>query len=569
MASNGSASTEEENNLAYLLDEGKVKTLEELETRMERHQDLNLFEPNRWGRTSLMIACLKGFNEIVEFLLYKGANANEKDAKELNTPLHFACQFHNLMYSAYSPTYKLSNYGESCHARKKDIVQLLIDSGAEVCRNSDGFLPVHCAALYGMGDLVDYFINKDSLTNEDGLKALELLAVSQSVGLFMFSEAHRSFVEAILLRHELGCLVETTTPSELEIDLGCRECTTFAEIQKLKTDDAAMFINGILVGDRVLPEKFKKICLWDNLLYPNYHADLFLGACSYGLKLESSSQLEAGTVLDGLERFISDADDFYQTNHGDTVVDKVISYLEMYPDILQNVEDEAVKNESYLITMSLGKMFAVIMKQYSDVVFERVLKAVASILKAFRECISRMDIGDDDYADSASIYLLDSATMYYQDENIGVKERRSIIVKTNHALLALLQYEPPEGTVTSGLEPILHTTSQFLFEEENFDVIHSIIHTLIRHGSRPDEQSRYGWTAKDRAEGISCEFERQHPEFEAILALLCKPTQPLSLQELSARTVIKHRIPYSLLTIPSTVYNFLMGDDYYMYEYKK
>ena len=27
-------------------------------------------------------------------------------------------------------------------------------------------------------------------------------------------------------------------------------------------------------------------------------------------------------------------------------------------------------------------------------------------------------------------------------------------------------------------------------------------------------------------------------------------------------SLVKHRIPYSLMTIPSTVYNFLRGDDY-------
>ena len=36
MASNGSASTEQENNLAYLLDQGKVKILQELKTSIER-----------------------------------------------------------------------------------------------------------------------------------------------------------------------------------------------------------------------------------------------------------------------------------------------------------------------------------------------------------------------------------------------------------------------------------------------------------------------------------------------------------------------------------------------------
>ena len=106
-------------------------------------------------------------------------------------------------------------------------MQLLIDSGAEVCRSSDGFLPVHCATLCGMADLVDYFMNKDCVTNEDRLNALELLGVSQSVGLSNYSEAHRCFLAATLLCHELGCLVETSTPSDLEIDSGMQKVHHF------------------------------------------------------------------------------------------------------------------------------------------------------------------------------------------------------------------------------------------------------------------------------------------------------------------------------------------------------
>ena len=64
MASNGSASTEEENNLAYLNDQGKVKSLWELITIIETF--LNIFQPDRWGRTSLMIACLQGSKDIVK-----------------------------------------------------------------------------------------------------------------------------------------------------------------------------------------------------------------------------------------------------------------------------------------------------------------------------------------------------------------------------------------------------------------------------------------------------------------------------------------------------------------------
>ena len=70
-------------------------------------------------------------------------------------------------------------------------------------------------------------------------------------------------------------------------------------------------------------------------------------------------------------------------------------------------------------------------------------------------------------------------------------------------------------------------------------------------------------TPKDVAIDTAIDFRRKHAEMEAILALLSKPTEPLSLQELAARTVLQKKIPYSLETVPFTVYNFLRGDDYY------
>ena len=56
----------------------------------------------------------------------------------------------------------------------------------------------------------------------------------------------------------------------------------------------------------------------------------------------------------------------------------------------------------------------------------------------------------------------------------------------------------------------------FLFKEENFDIVHSIIHILLRHGCCPYERSVYGMTARSLAEDIASSYEQAHAEFEAI-----------------------------------------------------
>ena len=63
--------------------------------------------------------------------------------------------------------------------KKEEIIKLLFDHGAVLERNSLGFLPIHCAALFAMEKIVDYFITREPVTDADRLLAMEVLGVSQ------------------------------------------------------------------------------------------------------------------------------------------------------------------------------------------------------------------------------------------------------------------------------------------------------------------------------------------------------------------------------------------------------
>ena len=273
---------------------------------------------------------------------------------------------------------------------KNDIVQLLCEHGAEVIHNSNGFLPAHFAALFGMSELVDFFTMEECMTSEDRLKTLELLGVAQSVGFKQHAKAHCSFLAANLLRHETGCLLPTTTPTELEKALGCRESTTVAELQRIKKDKSAMIIQGILVGERILPKELKDDCLWKNLFYPeNIHApgkEIILDACAYGLKLETDSQMTLGTVLSCLQYFANSQIGYEELSHQDTILHRVMLQLEEYPKILKNAEIDTLQDQAYDITDTLGDLVvAVILKPYRNDIFEKILRAAAVVMKACEE----------------------------------------------------------------------------------------------------------------------------------------------------------------------------------------
>ena len=543
-----------EENLGDLLIGRVVKDLQGLEAKIN-DCTVELFRVCKWSISPLMVACLLGYKDIVKFLLDKGANAKEKCTEEMNTPLHYACMMREYIEGGWLQTELYFPCEEDVFTKKEEIIKLLFDHGAVLERNSLGFLPIHCAALFAMEKIVDYFITRDPVTDADRLLAMEVLGVSQSVSYAESSKAHATFVGTLLFRHDNGCELAPFS-SELGQHFECKECTTFDELYRLN-DKSAMIIHGLLVGDRVLPEKLKQKCLWPIMLLPRYELEKYLCACQYGLELEMSSRLAVGTVLGGIKDLLWEDSDYELQR---PQLHQIASCIEKYNEIFMIVEPgrivEHISDHSGVFSSILKDLSWRYLRsrQSFDVLFEPTIGAIKVY---YTEQISAYE------KYSVTENLFDCLREMYDSNYVSSEDMRNLLVLWNHVLPILLKYgHKVHRKNLEDCSTMLSEIMTFLSEEKNVGVICAMTRKLVRHGCPIGAKNYAGRTAKDEALVAAEKVEIDHPEFDEILTLLSEPSEVLSLRELSARCVLRSRIPYSLQTVPSTVYDFLNGEDF-------
>ena len=149
--------------------------LGEIQNFLLEHSYVGLDDVDRNGKTILMNACMLEREDVVSFLLEKGADPNKK-CKELNTAMHFACHVKDV--------HSRSNYSYPHHRERKcfRLVKMLLKHDATLEPNIYGWNPACYAAITGSCEVVEYLINQRAvLSASEKIKVLETLVFALSV----------------------------------------------------------------------------------------------------------------------------------------------------------------------------------------------------------------------------------------------------------------------------------------------------------------------------------------------------------------------------------------------------
>ena len=151
--------------------------------------NMTIDEGDEKGRTPLMIACLYGNIDVVEYLLQRGAGVNTECAQLRNTPLHYTCKWEDGGF----PRASSIGFGRGpVLAEKVAIATVLLDRGAVYKANSLGLTPICYAGLHQMKDLVNLFVyGMESKEPVDGSIRNEKIKGLQSLGItYVFDYYH-------------------------------------------------------------------------------------------------------------------------------------------------------------------------------------------------------------------------------------------------------------------------------------------------------------------------------------------------------------------------------------------
>ena len=281
-------------------------SLSEIQESLSKNH-LGVDDADGQGRTVLMNACRLGRTDVARILLENGADPNKK-CKQLNTPLHYACYVEYVHEPSYFRLHGRSTLKNYCEAEDEDLdlVEMLLSYGATLEPNIHGWNPACYAAIIGYRNVLEYLINNQraAMSGVDKLAALEILVFTLSVLQQDFILAYEYLFRVLNFRFEKGLPLHKNGPSQLEDCLEQRECLVPADVYRIRNLEHIK-IQGLLIGDRVLPIIIKDTCLWERLFltYFSRSKHNFFRICDVILSLEEKGKVPIGTVLVELAKY--------------------------------------------------------------------------------------------------------------------------------------------------------------------------------------------------------------------------------------------------------------------------
>ncbi|KAI1722404.1 ankyrin repeats (3 copies) domain-containing protein [Ditylenchus destructor] len=253
---------------------------------------VNVNEPSPEGITPLHNACRYGHLEIVELLIENNADVElistvAEDELSLETPLMIACSQQHVKVVEYllSTNIDVNRCSKSgltplhiaVNRKNEQLICLLLNAGAKLIKSETGDTPLTDAALSGYPDIMKLLLRNASVREEcDAWKLLGTVAVEHD----QLESALEHWRMAILNKEKViedGNLVAkidwTKFVDSRKRVYGdySREATSPEEVDKLDGNVEAIYIEALLIRERVLGDNhFKTFSFLDLYALKNY-----------------------------------------------------------------------------------------------------------------------------------------------------------------------------------------------------------------------------------------------------------------------------------------------------------
>ena len=178
----------------------------------------------------LSLAAYKGHCSLVEYLIQRGVDVNQKISCGW-TALH-AC----------------------AESNQVNMIDVLLKHGAKITKNEDNMTPLMIPALKGMSDTVEYFVEKTDCSRNDKIDALELLATTFAV---MSNHDLEKAFHYLRKAMEERYMNKTNTvikraQSSVPAYNNWIECWNLCELEAIKTNSEALQMECLAIRERLL-----------------------------------------------------------------------------------------------------------------------------------------------------------------------------------------------------------------------------------------------------------------------------------------------------------------------------
>eukprot|EP00057_Strongylocentrotus_purpuratus_P002863 XP_003725398.1 PREDICTED: uncharacterized protein LOC100888333 [Strongylocentrotus purpuratus] len=518
-------------DLASLIDKGDIRDVDDVKQYLACSGDpAGVDRTNSAGQTPLMLSCLHGWKDIVNFLLEAGADPNLTCTVHGSSALHYACENENdvKLQCRENPNYP-KEFKEQV-VKINNIVEVLFHHGAVLQVNKDGLSPACVAALNSFKDVVTFFASSSvvAMQTADKVKAYELLGVSQAV----FDKHHA--IDACESFHLAASLHSSedieVTPCHVNSDLDAWFIEMMNKKNASESEEFEVKVKAFIVGLQCLPANIKvEYNLW-NALAGCAEDALFGGKDTENgynmlvalIKEEMMEENLLGTVMKMMDESTA------------TLFHEIPESLRFIPKLLE-IYAAAFRIRNTQSTGKIGK----ILEHMGNLIFRLTyypseskylvnsLPFVGSIVNCINKMVTEQASQGTDQQKSITAVFFDhmSESMWEDMYCWQSKTRRN---RFKFTICRLLHYNGFNPDLDKSLLPNLLVVVPVA---RDMDFILSVSRVLIRYGCPTDDASLE-------------DIHEDDDEDDKELSELLKPTTPTPLEELAARAILHNKIPY-------------------------